>query len=94
MFKRSFLDDIVLPGEGHYAVTAVKDIKVTDSYLGLGQELTNCQTKEARSDCLTRSHMARVLSECRCAPLSMKSYYGPEVINGQSMVQTLLELLF
>ena len=75
-----FVDDIVLAGEGHYAITAVKDIKVRASYLGLGQEITKCQTEETKSDCLTRKLKDRVLRECGCAPFSMKSYYGAEVI--------------
>ena len=75
-----FLDDMELQGEGHYAITAVKDFKVTDSYLGLGQETTNCQTEEVKSDCLTRKLKDKILGECGCAPFSMKSYYRAEVI--------------
>ena len=37
-------------------MTAAKEIKVTESYLGLGKEMTNCQTQETRSDCLARRH--------------------------------------
>ena len=80
MLEVIFLDDMELKGEGHYAITAVKDIKVTDSYLRLGQETTNCQTEEAKSDCLTRKLKEKVLGECGCAPFGMKSYYGAEVI--------------
>ena len=58
----------------------MKDIKVRASYLGLGQEITKCQTEETKSDCLTRKLKDRVLRECGCAPFSMKSYYGAEVL--------------
>ena len=37
-------------------MTAAKEIKVTESYVGLGEEVTNCQTQETRSDCLARRH--------------------------------------
>ena len=60
-------------------MTAVKEMKVTESYLGLGKKITNCQTQEARSDCLTRRHRALVLSSCGCAPAQLRSYYGAEV---------------
>ena len=65
---------IVLQGEGHYAVTDVKDIKVTKDY-----ERTKCQTSEYRADCLTRKHREQVLANCHCAPFYMRSYYGDQV---------------
>ena len=73
-----FLDDMELQGEGHYAITALKDIKATDSYMRLGRETTKC--KEEKSDCPTRKFKKKVLSKCGCAPFGMKSNYGAEVI--------------
>ena len=50
----------MLEGEGHYALTAIKDIKVTEEFVGLGQEVTRCQTKEARADCVSRRYQEQV----------------------------------
>ena len=58
---------ILLHGQGHYALSAVKDITVTEEFLGLGQEITNCQTKEYRSDCINRKYLEKVTSSCSCA---------------------------
>ena len=70
---------LVLQGEGHYALTAVKDIKVTEELLGLGQEVTRCQTKEARADCVSRKYQEQVLASCHCAPLYIRAQFPQEV---------------
>ena len=70
---------LVLEGEGHYAMSAIKDIKVTDKFVGLGEGVTKCQTMEYKVDCQTREYREKVLSECNCSPYQLKSYYGAEV---------------
>ena len=76
-----FLDaePIVLQGEGHYALTAVKDIQVTEEFLGLGREVTRCQTREARADCESRRYQEQVVASCHCAPLYIRSHFPLEV---------------
>ena len=73
-----FLDPvpIVLEGEGHYALTAVKDIRVTEEFVGLGQGITHCQTEDFRADCVTRKLREKILQSCQCSPAYMRSYYG------------------
>ena len=71
---------IVLSGEGDYSLNAVKDIRVTEEFLGLGEDVIHCQTKEFRPDCLTRKYQEKVLSSCGCAPLSTASYYPAQVL--------------
>ena len=72
---------IVLQGEGHYALTDVKDIKVTEEFLGLGQEITRCQTREFRADCVSRRYQEQVLASCHCAPLYIRSHFPQEVLS-------------
>ena len=74
---------IELQGEGHYALTAVKDIKVTEEFLGLGQEVTRCQTKEARADCVSRRYQEQLLASCHCAPLHIRAHFPQEVLLNQ-----------
>ena len=71
---------LVLQGEGHYALTAIKDIKVTEELLGLGQEVTRCQTKEARADCVSRRYRQLLTSSCSCLPLHLSQGDGDEVL--------------
>ena len=69
----------MLEGEGHYALTAIKDIKVTEEFLGLGREITRCQTRESRADCVSRRYEEQVLTSCHCAPLYIRSQFPQEV---------------
>ena len=71
---------IELQGEGHYALTDVKDIKVTEEFLGLGQEITKCQTREFRADCVSRRYQEQVLASCHCAPLYIRSHFPQQVL--------------
>ena len=65
-----------LNGEGHYVLTDIKNIEVTDQFVGLGRTVTRCQTEEFRLDCQARRQKEKVLSQCRCAPYSLRSHYG------------------
>ena len=71
--------ELVLQGEGKYGLSAIKDIEVTEQFLGLGDTVTLCQTEEYRVDCLSRVYREKVLSQCKCSPFEMRSYYGDQV---------------
>ena len=71
--------ELVLQGEGKYVLSAIKDIEVTEQFLGLGDTVTLCQTEEYRVDCLSSKYREKVLSQCQCSPLSLRSHYGDEV---------------
>ena len=79
---------IILEGEGHYALAAVKDIRVTEEFVGLGQGITHCQTEDFRADCVTRKLREKILQSCQCSPDYMRSYYGTSVCR-ESPVQFL-----
>ena len=71
---------VVLQGEGQYVLSAIKTVEVTQAFVGLGEETTNCTTEEYRLDCLSRKHREKVLKDCQCSPWNLKSYYGAEVM--------------
>ena len=54
----------------------MKDIRVTDEFVGLGQGITHCQTEDFRADCVTRKLREKILQSCQCSPAYMRSYYG------------------
>ena len=70
---------LVLSGGGHYGLTYIKDVRVSQEFVGLGEAVTQCQTKEAGADCLTRKHQETVLATCGCSPFSLRSQYGAQV---------------
>ena len=70
---------IVLQGEGHYKLSDIKNIEVTEEFVGLGQKVTRCQTEEYTEDCILRKLRERALAQCRCAPFNLRSYYGDQI---------------
>ena len=59
-------------GEGVYNVNNVKELKVTESFLGLNEEVRDCQNKEAIQNCTTRHYLHTILVECGCLPINLK----------------------
>jgi len=51
-----FSAPIVLHGEGSYAISAVKEVEVSDDFLGLDDDIKKCQTEEPFFNCTTRSY--------------------------------------
>ena len=45
----------MLTGGGDYVISAIRDITVTEEFLGLDRTVTKCQMEEYRADCLTRT---------------------------------------
>ena len=65
------LDPVVLVGEGQYNLNSLKEISVTDSFLGLDKSTRNCQTIESFNECKTRLQLEKIREKCRCLPLSI-----------------------
>ena len=62
---------VELSGEGKYNLNAIKEIKVTDSFLGLDMEDKGCQNEEPIEECTTRQYIDTVLHQCGCLPLKL-----------------------
>ena len=67
-----FTEPIQLVGEGKYNLNVLKEISVTDSYLGLDQSTRRCQNEEPLNDCMTRTHKKNILQKCGCLPFNMR----------------------
>ena len=70
---------LVLYGEGNYALTDIKEIKVTEEFLSLGRTITGCQSQQYRADCNTALYEEKIASTCSCAPLNLKHFYSSQV---------------
>ena len=66
------LDPVGLFGEGQYNLNNIKEISVTDSFMGFDRETRKCQTIETYNDCKTRLHVENLRQECGCLPLSLR----------------------
>ena len=49
----------------------LKEIEVTDSYLGMDEKVRGCQNEETFV-CSTRQYVDTFLSSCGCLPLHMR----------------------
>ena len=50
----------------------LKEILVTDSYLGLKQDIKNCQNEEPLLNCTTKKHIDAYLNSCGCIPMNIR----------------------
>ena len=66
------LDHVVLFGEGQYNLNNLKEITVTDSFMGLDRDTRKCQNLETYNDCKTRLHIDNLRRKCGCLPLSIR----------------------
>ena len=60
--------------EGQYNFLSLKEIVVTDSFMGLNKETKNCQTVEAYDKCKTQSYIQNLRQECGCLPISLRIF--------------------
>ena len=68
----TFLEEVKLIGEGEYNLNALKEVKATDSFLGLDQEVRGCQNEESLHNCSTRKHIKNLIEQCGCLPFNIR----------------------
>ena len=61
-----------LYGEGQYNFLSLKEISVTESFMGLDRDTIKCQNIESYNDCKTRLYVRKIRNECGCLPLSLR----------------------
>ena len=55
----------------NFALTAVKEIDVTDDYMGMSEDVTKCQDRIRLEDCETKEYFEYVLKKCNCIPFKL-----------------------
>ena len=63
-------DPVRLIGEFQFNLQSLKEINVTDSFLGLDVNSRKCQNIETYNDCKTRLYIKNMKEVCGCLPLS------------------------
>ena len=51
---------------------SLKEVVVTDSFMGLDRDVRKCQNVEAYDECKTKSHVKNLKQECGCLPFSLR----------------------
>ena len=64
---------VELIGEGEYNLNSLKEITVTESYLGLDQDVRKCQNDEPLNNCTTRQYLDTFLGKCGCLPFNIRN---------------------
>ena len=67
-----YLEPVELIGEGEYNLNDLKEIKVTDSYLGLDEHVRGCQNEKSFHNCTTKHYIDSILKECGCLPFDVR----------------------
>ena len=49
------------------------EMNVTDSFLGLDQDIRECQNEEPAENCTTRIYHETMLRECGCLPFNIRT---------------------
>ena len=68
----SILEPVHLVGEGEYNLNALKEIKSTESYLGLDEDVRECQNDEPQDNCTTRHYVDSLMQQCGCLPFNIR----------------------
>ena len=58
-----------LIGEGKYNLNTLKEIKVTESYLGIDRDVRACQNIQTIEKCRTQKYIRGIIGTCGCLPL-------------------------
>ena len=67
------LEPLKLFGEGQYNLNEVKEMKITDSYLTLEQNVRHCQNKTEYEECTTKKYHDALREQCQCLPFNIRA---------------------
>ena len=76
-----FSAPIILYGTGSYAISDVKEVKVTEDFLGLQTNIRKCQNKERFEACTTNQFFNEALRLCKCVPYRLINFPSNKVRN-------------
>ena len=77
----SVVAPLKLYGEGKYALSAVKQIKVTEEFMKLDDEIKNCNNRQSYEECATKAYLEHLKQECKCVPYELRNYSRLDEVN-------------
>ena len=72
---KNIAETVKLIGQGEYNLNALKEISVTDDFLGLDEGDRKCQNEEPLMNCTTRQYHDTLLGECGCLPINIGLFH-------------------
>ena len=67
-------------GSGSIRIKGIKQIQVTDDYLGLDLQTRGCQNETMYEDCVTELYLDLLKEECKCLPFNLQNFSKREEI--------------
>ena len=67
-------EPLKLFGGGSYALTSMKEIDGTDSFMTHAEHTHICQNRETKEKCLTQHFLKKGSEECKCTPFRLRNY--------------------
>ena len=61
-------------GSGSIRIKGIKQIQVTDDYLGLDLQARGCQNENTYEDCVTELYLDLLMEECKCLPFNLQNF--------------------
>ena len=61
-------------GEGNYAITDIKEVKVTEEFLGLDTATRGCHRNSELENCETKTILEKAKLQCHCIPSNLKRF--------------------
>ena len=62
----------MLSVEGSFNLNILKEIKVTESFNKLDEDIKKCQNVETYNECTTRNYIYQLKRKCGCLPLALR----------------------
>ena len=72
-------------------MNVVKEVKVTDSFLGLDSDVKGCNMEETFENCTTKIYIETVKQKCGCLPFNI---YLSDKVQTLSTSRVYIKLLF
>ena len=55
-----------------YNLNIIKEIKVTEDFLALSENIRRCQNDESYDECITRIYIDALKQNCKCLPFPIR----------------------
>ena len=55
-----------------YNLNNIKEIKVTEDFLGLSKTIRRCEKYESYDDCKTKNYIDALMKSCKCLPFAIR----------------------
>ena len=72
---------IRLFGEGNYAITDIKEVRVTKQFLELDDTTRGCHRNSEMDQCGTTTYLEKLRAQCGCIDNNLKRFFMAEEVS-------------